>query len=264
MCWYRYRPLTRVFSRSSCSLHSNETVNQTQHPYKNLLAIAGAVSATFLLFVDASQGAPLSKPTGSEIFAHGIVGQGTPACQSCHGGLGSPPINAKTPAITGLDAGYLERQLDLFGKGLRRNLAMMQVARSLNQDNRTTVARYLADQPRGAVPGPAAKGALEMALGRQLAERGRWAVNVPPCASCHGADGLGVGATSPALAGQSAAYIEGQLIDWSDGDRSGDPLGLMTGIAKRLNAKERSSVAAYYGSLRSQPARSRVSAKAPG
>ena len=64
-----------------------------------------------------------------------------------------------------------------------------------------------------------------------------------------GPDGSGVWSTSPALAGQSAAYIEAQLAGWSDGERRGDPLGLMTAIAKRLSAKDRKSVAAYYASL---------------
>lgn len=140
---------------------------------------------------------------------------------------------------------------------------MMLVAKSLSSDNREAVATYFSSLPVGTWDRRVAVRPGDAGHGQRLADRGRWAVNVPPCASCHGADGLGVGAVSPPLAGQSATYIEAQLIDWSDGDRTGDPLGLMTGIARRLNATDRKSVAAYYGSLPLQAMRGPVSGKTP-
>ena len=202
---------------------------------------------------------PLS---GAQIAQHGSVANGTPACQSCHGGAGTPSIDARTPRIAGLDAAYLQRQLQLFATGQRRNLAMMQAARSLSADNREAVAAYFAGLPAGTPSPTAVSRPVDTAAGRRLAERGRWAANIPPCASCHAADGLGVGATSPALAGQSAAYIEAQLVDWSSGARSGDPLGLMTGIARRLRPEDRKNVAAYYASLRTRPVTAPSVAKA--
>jgi thiosulfate dehydrogenase len=201
--------------------------------------------------------------SGASIARDGIAAQGTPACQSCHGAAGTPPIDPDTPRIAGLDADYLRRQLRLFKTGQRRNPVMMQVASSLSPGDMATVAGYFARLPAGAAHRLAANSPGDIGTGRLIAERGRWAVNVPPCASCHAADGLGVGATAPALAGQSAAYIEAQLLAWSDGDRGGGPLGLMTGIAKRLNANDRESVAAYYHSLRSTPPDGPAPAKAP-
>jgi cytochrome c553 len=226
-------------------------------------ATIGAAVAVALLAAGAASGAPSAPvvPPGAEIVAHGIVGRATPACQSCHGGPQGRPINARTPRIAGLNADYLERQLGLFGQGLRNNLAMMQVARSLSADDRTALARYLAEQPFATPPLRARASEADIALGRRLAQTGRWGVNVPPCASCHGADGMGVGAVSPALAGQSAAYIEAQLVNWSDGDRKGDPLGLMTGIAKALSPKDRKAVAAYYGTLASRRPTSQAPAR---
>jgi cytochrome c553 len=221
------------------------------------------VGPVLLLGVAARATADAQGPSGAAIARQGVVAQGTPACESCHGAPGAPPIDSRTPRIAGLDADYLQRQLQLFANGKRRNPAMMQVARSLSPENRDAVAAYFAGLPAGPSRLSTANSPIDIGPGKLLAERGRWAVNVPPCASCHAADGLGVGATSPALAGQSAAYIEAQLIGWSEGDRGGDPLGLMTVIAKRLSAKDRKSVAAYYASLGSGPTPGSTSTKAP-
>lgn len=74
-------------------------------------------------------------------------------------------------------------------------------------------------------------------------------------------DGLGAGSVSPALAAQPAGYIEAQLNAWRDGDRRADPLGLMTGLAKRLTPAEIKAVAAYYAS---RPANVPIPANAQG
>ncbi|MGC1304360.1 MAG: c-type cytochrome, partial [Caulobacteraceae bacterium] len=76
---------------------------------------------------------------------------------------------------------------------------------------------------------------------------------VPPCASCHGADGLGVNSLSPPLAGQRADYLERQLLRFRQNERRDDPLGLMRGISSRLSPGEIRAVAAYYASLAPRP-----------
>ena len=159
--------------------------------------------------------------------------------------MGEGQANTKTPRLAGLDAGYLERQLDLFAKGARRNLVMGGVAKSLADDERASIADYYSKLPAKAGVGRPGRKA-DVTRGASLAMTGRWEVDVPPCGSCHGVDGLGAGAVAPALAAQSAGYIEAQLNGWRDGDRRGDPLSLMAGIAKRLTPAEIKEVAAYY------------------
>jgi cytochrome c553 len=78
------------------------------------------------------------------------------------------------------------------------------------------------------------------------------------CVVCHGADAQGQAAlNSPALAGQSAAYLERQLINFSEtkrGSHDGDVFGQqMVAIATSLNAEKKKSIAQYLATL---PARS--------
>ena len=44
--------------------------------------------------------------------------------------------------------------------------------------------------------------------------RGAWERNIPECVACHGPAGMGVGASFPPLAGQSAQYLGAQLNAW--------------------------------------------------
>jgi thiosulfate dehydrogenase len=97
-----------------------------------------------------------------------------------------------------------------------------------------------------ALAAPAADGRV----GEQLATAGK-APQVPACAGCHGADGMGV-ATFPRLAGAGAGYLAAQLAALADGGRSNP---VMSPITKALSAEERSAVALYYSRL---PARALV------
>mgnify|MGYP002336297804 CR=1 FL=1 len=200
--------------------------------------------------------------TAVDIARFGAVAHGTPACQSCHGAMGEGQASTKTPRLAGLDAGYLERQLDLFAKGTRRSLVMGGVARTLHDDERASIADYYSKLPAKAAAGPPG-GNADVKRGASLAMTGRWEVDVPPCSACHGVDGLGVGSVAPALAAQSAGYIEAQLKGWRAGDRHGDPLGLMAGIAKRLTRAEIKAVATYYAA-RPLSAPLNPSARTPG
>ena len=75
------------------------------------------------------------------------------------------------------------------------------------------------------------------------------------CAACHGAEGAGNPAlNSPALAGQSAAYLERQIKHFQSGVRGADPrdtLGRqMQGMAATLGSPEAiANVVAYIGTL---------------
>lgn len=75
---------------------------------------------------------------------------------------------------------------------------------------------------------------------------GAWDREVPPCASCHGPNGRGVGATFPELAGQHASYLSAQFAAWKNGTRSNDPQNLMKGVAERLTDAEIQAVAAWF------------------
>lgn len=176
----------------------------------------------------------------------GATQHGTPACASCHGMLGEGEKVQYAPRLAGLDADYLQRQLDAFADGSRRSNRMNAIARTLSDDERAAVAQYYASRPlvveTVAAVQPSPRGAA-------LAVDGDWSHQIPPCKSCHGGDGLGVGSVAPPLAGQRVDYIASELANFKRGDRRSDPLGLMRDIAGRLDQKQIDAVARYYASL---------------
>jgi cytochrome c553 len=70
------------------------------------------------------------------------------------------------------------------------------------------------------------------------------------CASCHGADGLGVSPTFPRLAGQQADYIVVQLKSFRDKTRA-DPHAhtYMWGMAAKLSDETIDGLAASYSAM---------------
>ena len=205
------------------------------------------VAACFAVGVGA---AGASTPDAAHIAAVGN-GRGAPACSSCHGADGGGQAAAGFPRLAGLDAAYLQRQLDAFADGSRSNPTMAPIAKALDAAERRALAAYYAGlTPPAATPAPVPKD--EFALGEHLATRGLWDKQVPACVQCHGPRGVGVGANFPPLAGQSAVYIANQLHDWQQGKRKNDPLGLMQHVASALNDADIKAVSAWFAA---QPAR---------
>lgn len=172
---------------------------------------------------------------------------GTPACVSCHGAHGEGVAASGFPRLAGMNAGYLQTQLVALATGQRVNQIMSPIAKSLSAEEQAEVARYYASLSAPA----AATGAAPPAnpAGERLAVEGCWEQGLPACIQCHGPTGAGVGATFPALAGQSAVYIENQLHAWQQGTRASGPLGLMKVIASKLSATDINDVAEYFATL---------------
>jgi cytochrome c553 len=170
------------------------------------------------------------------------TGQSAPACQACHGVTGGG--QAAFPRLAGLNAAYLNKQLDDYAQGTRANAVMQPIAQALSAGERHAVATYYSRQPVPA-PAPTARPAAD-GVGATLATRGRWSVRVPACEQCHGPGGVGVGAHFPPLAGQPAAYIEAQLKAWQRGSRRNDPLDLMGRLSRALNAQDIAAVAQWF------------------
>jgi cytochrome c553 len=183
------------------------------------------------------------------IIDTGAVSQGVPACRSCHGAQGEGAPGQNGPQIAHLNADYLERQLDAFATGARRHPVMEPIARKLTPEQRAALSAYFAALPDPPPVDVEARAAgSELSRGRTLALTGDWSHDVPPCTSCHGPGGVGVGSVTPRLAGQSEAYLFRQLTAYRDNGRKG-ALGLMNGVARRLSPKQLRSVAAYFASL---------------
>lgn len=168
------------------------------------------------------------------------------ACFTCHG-LDGGGDGAGAPRLAGLGFGYLDLQLESYASGRRRHPEMEYIARQLSAGERQAVAAFYA-----AMPAPFHGDAAVPA--HPLYAEGDPARGLVPCASCHGADGAGVGAGNPPLAGQPAAYLEAQLHAWRSSERRNDPGNLMLVIARRLTEQEIRSLSAYAAALPGGPA----------
>ena len=147
------------------------------------------------------------------------------------------------PRLAGINAKYLEKQLNDFASGSRDNPVMKPTATALTAEERIAVAEYYSKLPAPEV----SVSTLEYNhLGETLALRGRWENNVPACIQCHGPNGVGIGEHFPPLAGQSAQYITNEIHNWQKGTRANDPLGLMKHTADALNDEDIEAVARWF------------------
>ncbi len=170
-------------------------------------------------------------------------GEGALACVTCHGAQGEGMAQAGFPRLAGLNAAYIEKQLNDFASGLRANPVMQPTASALSQAERQSIARYYSAL---AVPAQPISTLEFNAVGEKLALRGRWDVQLPACVQCHGPKGVGVGEHFPPLAGQSADYLASQLRQWQGGTRANDPLGLMKKVADNLSEDDIVAVARWF------------------
>lgn len=184
--------------------------------------------------------------TGADIGA-GAGAHKVTACATCHGDHGQGNDGAGIPRLAGLNADYLQRQLQAFADARRQNPLMTPVAKALMPAEIVAVSEYYAALPPPAQP--ARNGSPPSDRGQIIARRGIWQKAMPGCEQCHGPDGIGIGVTFPALAGQSATYIANQLHDWVQVQRPAGPLGLMPAIARKLSDAEIDAVSAYFASL---------------
>ena len=201
----------------------------------SVLALAGLGAPLAALAVDAAA------------IASGGNGKGAVPCMACHGVDGAGQVAAGYPRLAGLNATYLQKQLDDFASGARSNPVMQPTASALSEDERHAMTEYYSKMPL-----PAALATPTMAMpaadniGAVLATRGDWSRGVPGCVQCHGPAGSGVGANFPPLAGQPASYIEAQLKAWQNGTRHNDPLQLMQHLSSALSAQDIQAVATWF------------------
>jgi cytochrome c553 len=165
-------------------------------------------------------------------------------CSTCHGPRGIS-ISPEFPILAAQRKGYLEAQLEAFRAHTRSEKIahdfMWGIAGGLDDKMIGAVAAYYAAQP--AVAGRSSDPSL-IAKGKQLFDQGVAGRGIPACASCHGADAMGV-ADFPRLAGQHAKYVVKQLQYIQTLVRSAP---VMHGIIKDITPDEMQAVAAYVQS----------------
>lgn len=173
------------------------------------------------------------------------------ACFPCHGTQGQGDDAQAAPRLAGLGEWYLYKQMRNYTNGTREDPIMGPIAEALSEQDWRDIAAFYARLDT-ALPTPPVVDPDTAERGRLLAEEPLPGTTLPPCAACHGADGLGGGFAVPALAGQGANYMEEQLHRWQTGARHNDPAASMRHITHALTPEDARAVSAYYEALRSE------------
>ncbi|MCA9631550.1 MAG: c-type cytochrome [Myxococcales bacterium] len=216
----------------------------TRVRWRQLVAL-GALASLVALVVGRAHAEEDRLALGKKLANEGNK-RGAVACKTCHGEDGAGMAGSNFPRLAGQDAAYLETQIKHFQGKLRRNDLMSPVAAALTPEERAAVSEYYSALR---AKNNAVANASLIARGKELAEHGAWDREIPPCESCHGPAGVGVAPSFPPLAGQHPRYVEEQLQKWKSGERSGEPLELMSGIAAQMTQAEMQAAAAYFASL---------------
>lgn len=192
------------------------------------LFVAGAVSAA---------------PAGDAAKGQPIVDK---VCGACHGADGNS-TSPTYPNLAGQHPEYINKQLNDFKAGARKNATMAPNVTNLSQQDMLNLAAYFsAQQPKARM----AKDAALVAEGQKIYKGGNPGSGVPACASCHGPTGAGIPVQFPRLAGQHSKYVLSQLKNFRSGDRANDGGKMMQVIARKLTDAEMLAVAEYISGLR--------------
>ncbi len=207
---------------------------------KLVVSLVAALAASSA-FANTPAAAPASK--GDPKAAETIVNQ---VCAACHAVDGNSAI-AANPKLAGLNAEYLNKQLTDFKSGDRKNAVMSGMVATLTPQDMLNLAAYYSDQqPK---PGTSRDQTLAL-LGQKIYRGGVQGAGVPACASCHGAQGKGIPAQFPRLAGQHSEYIYTQLNSFRVLDRANDAAKMMRSIAAKMTDADMKAVSTYIQGLR--------------
>lgn len=178
-----------------------------------------------------------------ELEVAGVAIQALESCVRCHGDAQSPPVSDRVPRLHGQSEAYLKRAIEDYLRGARESGIMEPIAQQMSLEETAELTRYYASLPSLRVMGSEDPAAV--ARGQQIATDGLPESGVPPCISCH----KGENSQFPNLAGQSAAYLIGQLDVLRKGLRNRSGYGaIMTVVAKRLNDAQARDVSAFFAS----------------
>ena len=155
-------------------------------------------------------------------------------CLGCHGikGYRNAYPNYSVPKLEGQHPEYLVLALQEYRSGERSHTTMHAQASELSNQDMADIAAYFAGKPLEASAAPANG-------------------HTPPaaaavCVACHGANGIGIVAQYPTLAGQHPDYLARALLEYKTGGRKNP---VMAGMAAQVKDSDIDTITEYYGSL---------------
>jgi cytochrome c553 len=186
-----------------------------------------------------------------------LASPGTPAktlamqvCSNCHAADGNS-VSPNFPNLAGQQEEYLIAQLNEFRNHRREDppgfTYMWGISRHLTDDQIKGLAAYFSAQ-KSVSPGSGNAKLIEE--GKRIFESGLPEQNVPPCATCHGDQGMGNG-QFPRVAHQHADYSVKQLTVFQKTDQRPDGAAMKV-VTHSLSRQNMEAVAAY---LQGMPAK---------
>jgi len=171
------------------------------------------------------------------------IGSGNPVagkdksamCQGCHGEDGNSMVPS-FPKLAGQYATYIQRQINNFQTGTRRDPTMTDMAATVtNRQDLNDISAYFASQKQ--MTGTPVKN-----------EAGEKLFNKHGCLNCHGEIGKGRPANNaifPVIGGQHKDYLVKQMNDFKTGARDTDMSGTMSELANQMTDADIDAIAEY-------------------
>jgi cytochrome c553 len=160
-------------------------------------------------------------------------------CFVCHGAEGESSSEV-FPRLAGQHWQYIAKQLENFKSGKRKSTAMADMVAKLTPDEMVALGQFFEKQK---VETEAAKDQDLAGVGKYIYLHGNKYTGLAACASCHGPEAKGT-ASLPRLAGQHAAYIETQLKQFHQRERTNDN-AVMHAVVSKMTPLEMAAVAEY-------------------
>jgi cytochrome c553 len=172
-------------------------------------------------------------------------------CSSCHGVNGIAQ-SSNWPNLAGQISGYTFKSLydyhtweRTIGEG---GPLMGYLVEELSVQDMADLSKYFSELP---IP-PKQDIDLteeEIDIGETLHWLGDPERLIQPCSACHGNRGEGAFPNNPVIAGQTAGYLESQMLQYKSGERHSDIYSRMRLIAGALSDEEISAVSRYLATL---------------
>lgn len=218
-------------------------MNRVCFPIVKSLFVALLAVTSFAHASEEKKTAKADPAKGEALYNTGDAARNVTACIACHGAAGNSSI-AENPKLSGQHGAYIHKQLVSFKSGERKNAIMAPIAKGMTEEDIQNLIAYLAKSKP--TPG-AAKNKDTVELGKKIYRGGIAEKNVPACAACHSANGAGMPAQFPRLAGQHQAYTTAQLMSFRSDTRKNEQ---MSKIVKRMSDEEIQAVSDYVAGLK--------------
>jgi cytochrome c553 len=190
------------------------------------LAVLGVLALGSAAVSAQDQPAPQGDPERGRVLGY--------TCLGCHGipnYKNAYPVYS-VPKLTGQHPQYIVAALKGYRSGERGHATMHSQAMTLSEQDMWDIAAFMAGEPLGADAKPVDSAPQKV---NEL------------CASCHGANGVGIVPDYPTLAGQHEDYLVRSLIEYQKGARKNP---IMMAPAAGLTAAEIREIARYYAQQR--------------